>query len=249
MAKEGIRSDDEEDEAFLKEEVNRTIQDQRAAADILKEDVNLQMELLEWNQEHSKEKPNELGPGILEASEPVESSSPASTASLEDVAFPESSSNALDDVNPGIQNPMDTPSPMRPASEDGVSNVLEDSNKNVLEENEGDDGELSKICKMREIDAGNFEDLGVSAAGKAVEADELSRNLLSGIPMETEDFTREASEVQNQEEEEFIDVEGIGDEEDFPKTSENSGPSNEFEAMRVENMAIALTIPKGPLED
>ncbi|CAS00776.1 Protein CBG26626 [Caenorhabditis briggsae] len=68
--------DDGEEEEFLKEE----------------------MELLEWNQEHSKEKPNELGPGIIEASKSVASEfkhhleplSPASTASLEDVASSES---------------------------------------------------------------------------------------------------------------------------------------------------------------
>ncbi|UMM14588.1 hypothetical protein L5515_002325 [Caenorhabditis briggsae] len=90
--------DDGEEEEFLKEEVSRTIQDQKVAAEILEKDPNLQMELLEWNQEHSKEKPNELGPGILEASKSVASEfkhhleplSPASTASLEDVASSES---------------------------------------------------------------------------------------------------------------------------------------------------------------
>ncbi|CAO4362823.1 unnamed protein product [Caenorhabditis nigoni] len=208
-----------EDEEFLKEEVNRTIQDQEAVAGILKEDVNLQKELLEWNQR------NEVDKGTLE------SSSPAS--SLEDVAPSQSSSNAPDDVNPEIPNPVKNASPMRPDSEDGVSKVLE--------ENEGE-GDHQNDENTGKTDAGNFEDLEVSAAGNAVETDELSRSRLSGIPMETEDFPREAPEVQNQEEEEFLDVEGVSDEED-------SGPSNEFEAMRVENLAAALTIPEGPLED
>ncbi|PIC14251.1 hypothetical protein B9Z55_027223 [Caenorhabditis nigoni] len=199
--------DDEVDEEFLKEEVNRTIQDQKAVAEILEEDVNLQKELLEWNQR------NEVDKEILESSTPA--------SSLEDVASSESSSNSPEGVNREIPNPAKSPSPMRPDSEDGVSNVLE--------EKEGEDE------PDHQNDAGNFEDLEVSAAGNAVETDEQN---LQEKPMETE----EAPEVQSQEEEEFLDVEGISDEEDLE-------PSDEFEAMRLENLAAASTIPEGPLED